>query len=154
MQKRKLGWTNLELTTIGLGTWAAGGAGWKFSWGPQDDNDSIKAMHEAIDAGINWIDTAAVYGIGHSEEVLGKAIKGKRDKLIIATKCGRKWNPDGSDIFGNLKKESIKKECEDSLKRLGIDRIDLYQMHWPQPEEDVLEGWQAMQDLIAEGKIR
>lgn len=154
MQKRRLGWTNLELTTIGLGTWAAGGAGWKYSWGPQDDNDSIKAIHEAIDCGINWIDTAAVYGIGHSEEVLGKAIKNKRKELIIATKCERRWNKDGSEIFGVLKRESIKQECEDSLKRLGVDVIDLYQIHWPQPEEDVLEGWEAMQGLIKEGKVR
>lgn len=154
MQKRKLGWTQLELTTIGLGTWAAGGAGWKFSWGPQDDNDTVKCVHEAIDAGINWIDTAAVYGLGHSEEVVGRAIKGKRNKLVIATKCERKWNADGSSIYGVLKKESIKQECEDSLRRLGVDVIDLYQIHWPQPEEDILEGWQAIQDLIKAGKIR
>jgi aryl-alcohol dehydrogenase-like predicted oxidoreductase len=154
MQKRRLGWTNLELTTIGLGTWAAGGGNWKFGWGPQDDNDTIASIHEAIDSGINWIDTAAVYGIGHSEEIVGKAIKGKREKLIIATKCERRWNKDGSEIYGNLKKESIKQECEDSLRRLGIDVIDLYQIHWPQPEEDVLEGWSAMQELVKEGKIR
>jgi aryl-alcohol dehydrogenase-like predicted oxidoreductase len=154
MQKRKLGWTGLELTVIGLGTWAAGGAGWKFSWGPQDDNDTIKSVHEAIDAGINWIDTAAVYGIGHSEEVVGKAIKGKRNKLVIATKCERRWNADGSDIFGVLKKDSIKQECADSLRRLGVDVIDLYQIHWPNPEEDLEEGWSAIQELKKEGKIR
>jgi aryl-alcohol dehydrogenase-like predicted oxidoreductase len=154
MQKRKLGWTDLEITTIGLGMWAAGGAGWKFSWGPQDDNDSIKAVHEAIDEGINWIDTAAVYGMGHSEEVVGKAIKGKRNKVIIATKCERRWSADGSEIFGVLKRESILKECEDSLKRLQVDSIDMYQMHWPQPEADIEEGWSAMQELVKQGKVR
>jgi aryl-alcohol dehydrogenase-like predicted oxidoreductase len=154
MQKRKLGWTGLELSVIGLGTWAAGGAGWKFSWGPQDDNDTVKTIHEAIDMGINWIDTAAVYGLGHSEEVVGKAIKGKRNKLVIATKCERRWNKDGSEIFGVLKKESIKKECEDSLKRLKAGVIDLYQIHWPDPEADLEEGWGTMMELIKEGKIR
>ncbi len=154
MKKRKLGWTDLELTVIGLGTWAAGGAGWRFSWGPQDDSDTIKTVHEAIDSGINWIDTAAVYGLGHSEVEVGKAIKGKRNKLIIATKCARRWNEDGSEIFGVLKKEEIKKECEDSLKRLDVSVIDLYQMHWPDPEKDLEEGWGAMTELVKEGKVR
>ena len=154
MQKRKLGWTGLEISVIGLGTWAAGGAGWKFSWGPQNDSDTIKTVHEALDMGINWIDTAAVYGLGHSEVEVGKAIKGKRNKVIIATKCERHWNKDGSQITGSLKKADIKKECADSLKRLGTDVIDLYQIHWPDPEADLEEGWGAMQELIKEGKIR
>jgi len=154
MKKRKLGWTDLELSVIGLGTWAAGGAGWKFAWGPQDDSDTIKTVHEAIDNGINWIDTAAVYGLGHSEVEVGRAIKGKRNKLIIATKCARRWNEDGSEIFGALKKDGIKKECEDSLKRLDVSVIDLYQMHWPDPEKDLEEGWGAMTELVKEGKVR
>lgn len=154
MQKRKLGWTDLELSIIGFGTWASGGAGWKFSWGPQDDNLTIQAIHKAIDMGINWIDTAPVYGLGHAEEVVGKAIKGISKKLIIATKCGRRWSDGGASLFGNLKKEEIKKECEASLKRLGIDVIDLYQIHWPQPEEDIEEAWIAISGLIKEGKVR
>jgi len=153
MKKRRLGWTGLELTVIGMGTWAAGGGNWKFGWGPQDDNDTIRAIHEAVDCGINWIDTAAVYGLGRSEEVTGRALRGKKG-VIIATKCGRLWNNDGSEIFGRLKSESVKKECEDSLKRLGVETIDLYQMHWPQPEEDIEEAWTAMQELRREGKIR
>ncbi len=154
MQNRKLGWTGLNLSTIGLGTWAAGGGDWKFGWGPQDDNDTIRTIHEALDTGINWIDTAAVYGLGHSEVVVGKSIKVIRNQVIIATKCERHWKADGSEIFGVLKKASIKKECEESLARLGTDRIDLYQIHWPQPEEDIVEGWEAIQELIKEGKVR
>lgn len=154
MQKRKLGWTGLELSIVGFGTWASGGDGWKFSWGPQDDNQTIQAIHKAVDMGINWIDTAPVYGLGHAEEVVGKAIKGISKKLIIATKCGRSWRDGGKTLFGNLKKEEIKKECEASLKRLGIDVIDLYQIHWPQPEEDIEEAWVAISGLIKEGKVR
>ncbi len=154
MKKRKLGWTDLEISIIGFGTWAAGGAGWKFSWGPQNDQDTIEAIYKAIDIGINWIDTAPVYGLGHAEEIVGKAIKGMREKPIIATKCGRRWSADGKELYGNLKKEEIKKECDASLKRLGIDIIDLYQIHWPQPEEDIEEAWSAIAELIKEGKVR
>ncbi len=153
MQIRKLGWTDLNLSTIGLGTWAIGGGGWKFSWGPQDDSESISAIQRALELGINWIDTAAVYGLGHSEEIVGKAIKGLRDKPIIATKCERVWDKDGN-IFGRLKKESIHSEVEASLKRLKIEVIDLYQIHWPEPDEDIEEAWTALGDLIKEGKIR
>ena len=153
MQIRKLGWTGLNLSTIGLGTWAIGGGGWKFSWGPQDDSESISAIQRALELGINWIDTAAVYGLGHSEEIVGKAIKGLRDKPIIATKCERVWDKDGN-IFGRLKKKSIRSEVEASLKRLKIEVIDLYQIHWPEPEEDIEEAWTALGDLIKEGKIR
>ncbi|MGD0565947.1 MAG: aldo/keto reductase [Candidatus Goldiibacteriota bacterium] len=154
MQKRKLGWTGLELSVIGLGTWAAGGGEWKFGWGPQDDGDTIKSIHEALDCGINWIDTAAVYGLGHSEIVVGRAVKNMRERVILATKCERRWNADGSEIFGVLKKNDIKKECEDSLKRLSTGHIDLYQIHWPNPEEDIVEGWEAINELIKEGKVR
>ncbi len=153
MKTKRLGNSDLKITRIGLGTWAIGGGGWKFGWGAQDDADSIKTIHEAIDAGINWIDTAAVYGFGHSEEVVGKAIEGMSERPIIATKCARKWDENG-DILKVLKKDSIKKECEASLQRLGLDVIDLYQIHWPEPDENIEEGWEAVAELIKEGKVR
>jgi aryl-alcohol dehydrogenase-like predicted oxidoreductase len=153
MKTRKLGNTDLELTVIGLGTWAQGGAGWKFGWGPQDDAQSIAAIHQAIDHGINWIDTAAVYGLGHAEEVLGKALKGMSERPTVATKCARTWDHEGN-IVKLQSKESVKREVEDSLKRLQLDVIDLYQVHWPEPEEQILEGWEAMTELVAEGKVR
>jgi len=153
MNTRKLGNSDLELTVIGLGTWAQGGAGWKFGWGPQDDAQSIAAIHKAIDSGINWIDTAAVYGLGHAEEIVGKALKGMTDRPIIATKCARNWDSDGN-IVKIQTRESIKEEVENSLKRLGVDVIDLYQVHWPEPEEQVEEGWETMTELVKEGKVR
>jgi len=139
MEIRKLGWTDLNLSTIGLGTWAIGGGGWKFSWGPQDDKESISTIQHALELGINWIDTAAVYGLGHSEEIVGKAIKKLRHKPIIATKCGRVWDSNGN-IFGRLRKRSIHSEVEASLKRLKIEVINLYQIHWPEPDEDIEEA--------------
>ncbi len=153
MRKRKLGWTDLELTVIGFGSWALGGGGWQFSWGPQDDEESIAAIHRALDLGINWIDTAAVYGLGHAEEIIAKALRGMSEKPIIATKCGRVWNEKG-EVFGCLKRESIRKEVEDSLRRLEVEVIDLYQIHWPDPEPDIEEAWSTMADLVKEGKIR
>lgn len=153
MRTNRLGWTDLELTTIGLGTWAMGGGGWSFAWGPQDDEESISTIHRAIELGINWIDTAPVYGLSHAEEVVGKALKGLKEKPIIATKCGRVWDEDGN-ISGCLKKDSIHSEVEESLGRLGIDVIDLYQIHWPIPDEDIEEAWGAIADLIREGKVR
>ncbi|HOQ51224.1 MAG TPA: aldo/keto reductase [Candidatus Atribacteria bacterium] len=153
MRKRKLGWTDLELTVIGFGSWALGGGGWQFSWGPQDDEESIAAIHRALDLGINWIDTAAVYGLGHSEEIIAKALRGMSEKPIIATKCGRVWNEKG-EVFGCLKRDSIRKEVEDSLRRLEVEVIDLYQIHWPDPEPDIEEAWSTMADLVKEGKIR
>ncbi len=153
MKTRKLGWTDLNLSTIGLGTWAIGGGKWKFSWGPQDDRDSISAIQRALELGINWIDTAAVYGLGHSEEIVARAIRGLRKKPIIATKCERVWDKDGN-ISGRLKKKSIRSEIEASLKRLKIEVIDLYQIHWPEPDEDIEEAWTTLGDLITEGKIR
>ena len=154
MQKRKLGHSDLHITTIGLGTWAMGGGDWKFGWGPQDDQASISAVHAAIDTGINWIDTAAIYGHGHSEKVVGKAIKGIRDSLIIATKCGRVWQGDSREIGKSLKAASIRQEVENSLSRLDIDHIDLYQIHWPEPNQEIEEGWATIADLIKEGKVR
>lgn len=153
MKTRKLGWTNVELTTVGLGTWAHGGGNWRFGWGPQDDELSIKTVRAALDAGVNWIDCAAVYGLGHAEEVLGKALRKIRPRPFIATKCGLVWDTNGQ-ISSRLRAKSIKEECEASLKRLNVDTIDLYQIHWPSPEEEIEEGWSAIADLVREGKVR
>lgn len=154
MQTRKLGYSNLNLTKIGLGTWAMGGGDWKFGWGPQEDSASVQAIHAALDQGINWIDTAAIYGHGHAEEVVGKAIKGIRNEVIIATKCGRVWEGDSREIGKSLRPDSIRREVEASLKRLAIEVIDLYQIHWPEPDEEIEEGWGTVADLVREGKIR
>ena len=153
MQTRLLSNTSLHLSEIGFGAWAVGGGGYAFGWGPQDDRDSIAAIHRALDLGVNWIDTAPVYGLGHSEEVVGQAIKGKRDKVIIATKCSLVWD-DTRETRSDLSAASIKRECAASLQRLGIETIDLYQIHWPSDSERIEEGWCAIGDLIAEGKIR
>ncbi len=153
MQTRKLGYSDLNITDIGLGTWAIGGGGWKFAWGPQDDKESITAIRKAIDIGINWIDTAAIYGLGHSETIVGKAVKEMKKKTIIATKCGNCWDKNRK-IFHCLKKDSIRSEVEASLKRLRVDVIDLYQIHWPIPENEIEEGWDTIATLIKEGKIR
>jgi aryl-alcohol dehydrogenase-like predicted oxidoreductase len=155
MQTRKLGYTDLHFSVVGLGAWAMGGAGYKFSWGQQDDNDSVATIHRAIELGVNWVDTAAVYGLGHSEEVLGMALKqlGSRRRPIVATKCGRRWDDSGTP-FGKLKAESVSEEIDNSLRRLGVDVIDLYQMHWPQPDEDIEEAWGVMADAVKAGKIR
>ncbi len=143
----------MRITPLGVGAWAMGGGGWKFAWGPQDDKDSIAAIRAALDAGINWIDTAAIYGLGHSEEVVGKAIEGVRPKPYVFTKCERIWNEAG-DILPCLKRDSIRREVEASLRRLKVDVIDLYQVHWPEPDADIEEGWTAMAELQAEGKVR
>lgn len=150
---KKLGNSDLEITALGVGAWAMGGPGWAFSWGEQDDRDSTAAIHAALDAGINWIDTAAIYGLGHSEEVVGNALQGLSKKPYVFTKCERRWDQNGK-IFGSLKADSIRKECEDSLRRLKIDAIDLYQIHWPAPEQDIEEGWTEMARLKDEGKVR
>lgn len=144
----------LPLTPIGLGTWAMGGGEWKFGWGSQDDQESVQAIHAAIDAGINWIDTAAIYGHGHSERVVAQAIKDRREELVIATKCGRVWVNDSREIGKCLRRDSIFREVEASLQRLEIDVIDLYQLHWPEPDEEVEEGWSAIRELIEAGKVR
>jgi aryl-alcohol dehydrogenase-like predicted oxidoreductase len=154
METRKLGYSDLNLTPVGLGTWAIGGGDNPYGWGPQDDEDSIAAIQHALDLGVNWIDTAAGYGHGHSEEVIGKAIAGRRDEVIIATKCGILWKEDGSDIYGCMEPASIKREVEDSLRRLNVDVIDLWQIHWPLPDEGIEEGWGAVADVIKEGKVR
>jgi aryl-alcohol dehydrogenase-like predicted oxidoreductase len=152
MKTRRLGETDLHLTTVGLGTWAMGGP-WQWGWGPQDDDDAIAAILAGLDNGINWIDTAPVYGLGHSEELVGRALKMTRHKPYIATKCGLLWN-DKREKVPHLKSKSIRKECEDSLKRLGVETIDLYQMHWPDPEPDIEEAWQEMVRLARQGKVR
>lgn len=154
MQTRRLGYTELHLTTIGLGAWAIGGGGWAYGWGPQDDADSIATIQRALDLGINWIDTAAVYGLGHSEEIVGQAIAGRRDKVIIATKCGRVWDEGSTMPYGRLKADSVRRELEASLRRLKTDYVDLYQIHWPDPEPDIEEAWGTIADLIREGKVR
>ncbi|HVP17829.1 MAG TPA: aldo/keto reductase [Spirochaetia bacterium] len=154
MRKRRLGSRGPELSVIGLGTWAIGGAGWQYSWGPQDDRDSIAAIHRAMDLGITWLDTAAVCGLGHSEEVVGKAIAGRRSKIMVATKCSRAWDRGSMTIVGRLSAESVRKELEDSLRRLGTDYIDLYQIHWPRPEAQLEEGWSEIAKAVKEGKVR
>ncbi|MGQ9917967.1 MAG: aldo/keto reductase [Bryobacteraceae bacterium] len=153
MQTRRLGNSDLWITPLGIGQWAMGGGGWKFSWGPQDDRASIAAIRAAVEAGWNWVDTAAVYGLGHAEEVLARALDGVSPKPYIFTKCERCWRPDG-EIYGCLKRASILRECEDSLRRLRVDVIDLYQIHWPEPEEDIEEAWEALLDLKRQGKVR
>jgi aryl-alcohol dehydrogenase-like predicted oxidoreductase len=153
MQFKRLGRTDLELSRVGLGTWAMGGGDWSFAWGPQDDQRSIETIHAALDQGINWIDTAPVYGLGHSEEVVGRAIAGLQDRPIIATKCGRHWDSERR-IYGDLTADSIIQEVDDSLRRLGIEVIDLYQIHWPDPSDSIEEGWSAIGTLIDSGKVR
>ena len=153
METRQLGNSDLMITPIGVGAWAMGGSGWTWSWGPQDDDDSLSAIHEALDRGINWIDTAAVYGLGHSEEVVGRALRSRRQRPYVFTKCERTWKANGK-IGGTLKAESIRKECEASLRRLSLDVIDLYQIHWPDPDADIEEGWTEMARLKEQGKVR
>jgi len=143
----------MSITPIGFGAWAIGGGGWAFAWGAQDDAASIAAIHEALDLGINWIDTAAVYGLGHSEEVVARALEGVRERPFVFTKCGRVWDRSGQ-IGKRLKADSIRAECEASLRRLKVDVIDLYQIHWPEPDEDIEEGWKTVVKLKEEGKIR
>lgn len=154
MKTRKLGYSDLHLTPIGLGTWAMGGGDWKFGWGDQDDAASIASVHQALDAGVNWIDTAAIYGHGHAERVVGKAIQDRRDDVLIATKCGRVWEGESREIGKSLRRESVHREVDVSLQRLGIDCIDLYQIHWPEPDEEIEEGWGAVAELVEAGKIR
>jgi len=150
---RTLGNSDLRLTPVGFGAWAIGGGNWEFAWGPQDDNESIGAIHRALDLGVNWIDTAAIYGLGHSEEIVGRALKSTSDKPFVFTKCSMRWHQDRS-IYRSLKTESIAEELEGSLRRLGVETIDLYQIHWPNPETEIEEGWEALARFQKEGKIR
>jgi aryl-alcohol dehydrogenase-like predicted oxidoreductase len=147
----QLGDSDLQLTSIGFGAWAIGGGDWQFAWGHQEDQDSIDAIHRALDAGVNWIDTAAVYGLGHSEEVVARALKSTSHKPYVFTKCGMVWD-EKRQITNSLK--HIRREVEDSLRRLQVDVIDLYQIHWPKPDDEVEEGWTAMAELKQQGKVR
>lgn len=153
MEKRRLGNSDLYITSIGIGAWAFGGGGWGGSMGPQNDADTIPAIHAALDHGLNWIDTAALYGLGHSEEMVSRAIKGRTPRPYLFTKCERVWDSEGQ-IGACLKAGSIQRECEDSLRRLDVDVIDLYQIHWPEPDEDIEEGWTALARLQEAGKVR
>ncbi len=155
MRTRKLGQDGPEISVIGLGTWAIGGGDWPFGWGQQDDRSAIEAITHAVELGVNWIDTAAVYGFGHSEVLVGKAVRqiAADQRPLIATKCGRLDNGDGT-IGKSLRRESVIAECEASLRRLEIDCIDLYQMHWPEPDAEIEEGWQTLCDLKQQGKVR
>jgi aryl-alcohol dehydrogenase-like predicted oxidoreductase len=161
MTTRHLGNSGLEITRIGIGAWAIGGGQWEFAWGPQDDNDSIKAIYAGLAGGLNWIDTAASYGLGHSETIVGKAIKNLREPPYVFTKCSLVWDKDGN-ISHNLLAASIRREAEASLTRLGVERIDLYQIHWPawkgQPEQaspgSIEEAMLTLTNLQREGKIR
>jgi aryl-alcohol dehydrogenase-like predicted oxidoreductase len=151
MKISQLGASHLWLTPIGFGAWAIGGNNWAYSWGPQDDHASIAAIHKAIDLGVNWIDTAAVYGLGHSEDIVGKAVKESSVKPFIFTKCGMVWNEKGEIKRTTLE---IRREVEDSLRRLQVEAIDLYQIHWPVEGEDMLDAWGTMSELQKEGKVR
>lgn len=153
METRALGNSDMNITPIGLGAWAIGGGDWAFGWGPQDDEDSIATIHRALDAGINWIDTAAVYGLGRSEEVVGRAVKQRSEKPYIFTKCERVWD-ENRKVGASLKADSLRRELEASLRRLQVETIDLYQIHWPQPDADIEEGWSALAEFQRAGKVR
>ncbi|TFG46245.1 MAG: aldo/keto reductase [Gemmatimonadales bacterium] len=158
LPRRRMGSTDLEITNLGLGTWAIGGP-WAFGWGPQDDAESVAAIHRAAELGINWIDTAAVYGLGHSEQIVGQALASlpAADRPLVFTKCGLIW--DENDRMAEprrvLEPSSIRRECEASLRRLGMERIDLYQFHWPDETGTAVEdSWDVMLRLVEEGKVR
>jgi aryl-alcohol dehydrogenase-like predicted oxidoreductase len=154
---RPYGTTGMEITPVGFGAWAIGGGDWAFAWGPQEDAQSVAAIRYAVEQGVNWIDTAAVYGLGHSEEVVGQALKEipEDDRPYVFTKCGLVWDPDDRSTPPRRSGEEIRREVEDSLRRLDIERIDLYQMHWPAEDGTPLEEyWQTLLDLKAEGKVR
>jgi aryl-alcohol dehydrogenase-like predicted oxidoreductase len=156
MQTRTLGNSDLKITPVGYGAWAIGGSGWHFGWGSQNDDDSIAAIHKALELGVNWIDTAAVYGLGHSEEVVARALKSwSGARPYVFTKCALRWDSQGN-VQKVLKAESIRREVEDSLRRLSVDVIDLYQIHWPPDPDspDLEEGWSTMAELKREGKVR
>jgi aryl-alcohol dehydrogenase-like predicted oxidoreductase len=149
----QLGGTGLEITRVGFGAWAIGGGGWEFAWGPQEDQESIDAIHRALELGVNWIDTAAAYGFGHSEEVVGRALAGLDQRPYVFTKASLVPGP-GGRVLHSLKRDSILREAEASLRRLGVDAIDLYQIHWPNPDADIEEGWSAFAELKEQGLVR
>jgi aryl-alcohol dehydrogenase-like predicted oxidoreductase len=153
LKTTQLGQTGLEITRVGFGAWAIGGGGWEFGWGPQDDEESIDAIQHAIEHGINWIDTAAAYGFGRSERIVGRALEGVAARPFVFTKCSLLEGP-GRTVAHSLKRDSLVREAEASLERLGIDAIDLYQIHWPIPDEDIEEGWAALTELRDRGLVR
>ncbi|OUL22544.1 aldo/keto reductase [Nostoc sp. 106C] len=153
MKTKQLGNSELQITPIGFGAWAIGGGDWAFGWGAQDDQQSIAAINRALDLGVNWIDTAAIYGLGHSEEIVAKALKGRAERPYIFTKCSMIWNEKG-EIGRSLKADSVRREVEASLRRLNIETIDLYQIHWPNPDAELEEGWKTLSQLKDEGKVR
>ena len=152
METQRLGGSDMHITPLGFGSWATGGE-WEYGWGPQDDQESIAAIHRALDLGVNWIDTAPAYGLGHSEEVVGKVVRSRSTKPYVFTKCSLVWGADRK-VGSSLRRDSVRRECEASLRRMGVDRIDLYQIHWPDPEEEIEEGFEEMARLQEEGKIR
>ena len=152
-QLRILGNSDLHLTPIGFGAWAIGGGNWEFAWGPQDDNESVGAIHRALDLGVNWIDTAAIYGLGHSEEVVARALKTSSHKPYVFTKCSMRWHEDRT-IHRSLKAKSLEEELDASLRRLGREVIDLYQIHWPNPEPEIEEAWETLAKFKDQGKVR
>lgn len=154
---RRLGSRGPEITELGFGAWAIGGGDWAFGWGPQDDADSVAAIHRALECGVGWIDTAAVYGLGHSEEVVARALAGVSERPLVFTKCGMVWHDQADGVpRPNLRPDEIRRECDDSLRRLGVEAIDLYQFHWPDTETGtpVEESWGVMADLVQQGKVR
>jgi aryl-alcohol dehydrogenase-like predicted oxidoreductase len=153
LKTAQLGQTGLEITRVGFGAWAIGGGGWEFGWGPQEDDQSIAAIHHAVEQGINWIDTAAAYGFGHSEEVVGRGLQGLSERPYVFTKASLLEGP-GRRVLHSLKRDSILREAHASLERLGVDAIDLYQIHWPIPDDDIEEGWAAFAELKERGLVR
>lgn len=153
METRQLGNSDLKITPIGFGAWAIGGGDWAYAWGAQDDNDSIAAIRRALEHGVNWIDTAAVYGLGHSEEVVARALQGQSQQPYIFTKCSLVWD-EQREVSSSLKAASIRREIEASLRRLQRETIDLYQIHWPNPDPEIEEGWSTLAELQREGKVR
>lgn len=153
LKTRQFGSTDMQITSIGFGAWALGGGDWVYAWGPQDDKESTAAIHHALDLGINWIDTAAGYGLGHSEEVVGQTLAGMSERPFVFTKCSMVWNEKG-EFTSNLSRASVRRECENSLRRLKMDYVDLYQIHWPNPDPDIEEGWATLAELQKEGKVR
>ncbi len=153
MELRQLGNSDLRITPLGFGTWTISGSGWEYGWGGTDDRESITAIQTALDLGMNWIDTAAVYGAGHSEELVGQALAGRREQPYVFTKCGRQVNTQGK-VYGSLRADSIRRELEGSLRRLRREAVDLYQIHWPDPEAEIEEGWSELAKLQREGKVR
>jgi aryl-alcohol dehydrogenase-like predicted oxidoreductase len=153
LRTTQLGQTGLEITRVGLGAWAIGGGNWEFGWGPQDDDESIAAIHHALAQGVNWIDTAAAYGFGRSEQIVGRALDGLAERPYVFTKCSLLEGPDRT-VTHSLKRDSILREAEASLTRLGVEAIDLYQIHWPIPVQDIAEGWAALAELKDEGLVR